>query len=58
MAHTKYTYRTSKKSRCKKGTRRCIYSEKCVTINKTKTKKRCKRDHRKCADHSCHQSVF
>ena len=44
------------RSRCKKGTRKCKYTNSCV--RKTKTKRRlskCKRGYRQCADKICHK---
>ena len=44
-----------KLKRCNKGTRRCFFSRKCVTMNKTKRAKRCAKGEHQCADRRCYR---
>ena len=45
--------------RCKRGTRKCIYTYKCVKKNTVKRRlSRCKRGYRQCVDKRCYQSEF
>lgn len=40
--------------RCKKGTRKCKYSNSCVKKNSVKRTKRCPSGQRQCANRSCY----
>jgi len=45
------------KSRCSKGTRKCIYTGKCVKPSATKRRLvKCPKGSRKCVDKRCHKS--
>lgn len=44
-----------KQKRCTKGTRRCFFSRKCLSINTSKRTKRCVKGERQCADRKCYR---
>lgn len=43
-------------ARCKKGTRRCKYTKKCVSKVSQKRDTKCRRGHRQCANRVCYLS--
>ncbi len=47
-----------KQSRCKKGSRRCFSSRKCVAKNNTKRTRKCPKGERQCADRVCYRKGY
>ncbi len=48
----------AKQKKCKRGTRRCFSSRKCVAKNPTRRTKKCVRGERQCADRVCYRKGY